>query len=99
GASAPAIRLSSVVFPEPFGPMMPSRSPSARSKLTSLTARTPPNDFATRSTSSRGNGELALRERRRRIHDRRGRRLFRPHQLLLAVDPLHEDRRDDAGAV
>ena len=41
------MRLSSVDFPEPLGPMTPRTSPSLTLKLTWLTARTPPNDFET----------------------------------------------------
>src|SRR5213593_2604343 len=40
---SPAITLKSVVFPAPFGPRMPRRSPGATSRSTSLTACRPPN--------------------------------------------------------
>ncbi len=36
------MRLTNVVFPDPFGPIMPNNSPLWRSKLTPTTARTPP---------------------------------------------------------
>ena len=37
--------LKQVVLPAPFGPISASISPAARSKLTSSTAFTPPNDL------------------------------------------------------
>src|SRR5690242_12071884 len=39
---SPAMTLKSVVFPAPFGPRMPRRSPGATSRLTSRTACRPP---------------------------------------------------------
>src|SRR5437016_9025776 len=103
GTRAPVIRLKSVVLPDPLGPMTPISSPSATAKLTSLTARTPPNAFETRSTSRRVSarplGPSPLPERRRRIDERRGGGVPGPDQLLLAVDPLDEHGVDDAGAV
>src|SRR6266536_1007810 len=44
--------LKSVVLPAPFGPMMPTRSPSPTSKLTSRTAVRPPKRLVTRSSVS-----------------------------------------------
>ena len=38
GRSSPAMRLSSVDFPLPDGPMMATTSPAATSRLTSATA-------------------------------------------------------------
>src|SRR3954468_4655772 len=38
----PDRRLNSEVFPAPFGPMIPSSSPSATSRLTSATMEAPP---------------------------------------------------------
>src|SRR6058998_4315119 len=103
GTRAPVIRLKSVVLPDPLGPMTPISSPSATAKLTSLTARTPPNAFETRSTSrrvsARPRGPSPLAERRRRIDERGGGGVPGPDQLLPAVDPLDEHRVDDAGAV
>src|SRR3990172_6079696 len=64
GERAPAIRLKSVVLPDPFGPMIPSSSPSSSVKLTSWTARTPPKPFDTRSTSRRGMERLRPRVQR-----------------------------------
>jgi hypothetical protein len=48
----PAIRLSSVVLPEPFGPMRPSTSPGETASDMLLTATRPPNALVTPSTSS-----------------------------------------------
>ena len=42
GASWPLIMLKQVDLPAPFGPIMARNSPCSTSKLTSLTARTPP---------------------------------------------------------
>src|SRR5881396_1272136 len=103
GLKAPVIRLKSVVFPEPLGPMTPISSPSSTAKLTSLTARTPPNALETRSTSRRVSGRppgaSPPGERRRRIGERRGRGVPGPDELLLAVEPLEEHGVDDARAV
>src|SRR5712691_10290750 len=105
GRRAPAIRLNSVVLPEPFGPMTPSSSPSSSVKLTSFTDRTPPKPFDSRSTSSRGMPRLTkppgstLREGRGGIGEGRRRRLLRPDQLLLAIDPLEQRLLHDTGAV
>src|SRR6478672_3751051 len=105
GRSAPAMRLNSVVLPEPFGPITPSSSPACRVKPTSRTARTPPKPFVSRSTSRRATAGprvaagSALGEGRRRVGQRRGGRLLRPHQLLLAGLPLQQRLRHDAGAV
>jgi hypothetical protein len=50
GFSSPAIRLKSVVFPAPLGPISPTISPGPTSIVTSSTAATPPkrliSDFA-----------------------------------------------------
>src|SRR2546422_1475696 len=103
GTRAPVIRLKSVVLPDPLGPVTPISSPSGTAKVTSLTARTPPNAFETRSTarrvSARPLGPSPLAERWRRIDERRGGGVPGPDQLLLAVDPLDEHGVDDAGAV
>src|SRR3990172_1227049 len=47
GACSPLMRLNSVVLPAPFGPMIARRSPGWISRLTSSTARSPPNAFVT----------------------------------------------------
>src|SRR5262249_4616905 len=44
GRSSPVMRLNSVDLPAPFGPMMPSASPAATSRLTPSTALSEPND-------------------------------------------------------
>ena len=52
--------FSSVVLPAPFGPTMPSASPSATVRLTSSIALTEPNDFETPWSSTRaGKHDLA----------------------------------------
>src|SRR5919198_3322445 len=103
GTRAPVIRLKSVVLPDPLGPITPTSSPSSTAKLTSLTARTPPNAFETRSTSRRVSARplppSSPAERWRRKDERCGRRVPGPDELLLAVDPLDEHGVDDAGAV
>src|SRR5262249_19223232 len=109
----PAIRLKSVVLPEPFGPMIPTTAPAGTSRLTPRTACTPAKALETPSRASRGavdvtgprkrSGSLdlpsPLGERRRWIAERLGRELLRPDQLLLAVEPLEEGAQDDPGAV
>ncbi len=47
GRCAPAIRLSRVLLPEPFGPIIPSSVPCCTAKLTFSRARTPPKRFDT----------------------------------------------------
>src|SRR5438093_12561567 len=47
------MQLSRVVLPAPLGPMMDRISPSWTSRLTRLTAWTPPNAFETPRTSTR----------------------------------------------
>src|SRR6266436_8988651 len=105
GRRAPAIRLNSVVLPEPFGPMTPSSSPSCSVKLTSLTARTPPKPLDSRSTSRRGTSRVSavagstLREGGSGIGERGRRGFLGPDQLLLAVDPLEKRLLHDTRAV
>ena len=41
--STPVIRLKVVLLPAPFGPISATISPACTSKVTSLTATTPPN--------------------------------------------------------
>lgn len=62
----PLTRLNSVVFPDPFGPMMPRISPSSTVKLTSLTAATPPKVLVAFLTVSRGMVDLAGRDYERK---------------------------------
>src|SRR5262245_29050616 len=52
GLSAPEIMFSMVVLPEPFGPISPSTSFSARSKDMPSTATRPPKRLLTPSTAS-----------------------------------------------
>src|SRR5438105_3931022 len=52
GARMPAIRLSSVVLPDPFGPKIPTISPGAIDNETSETALSPPKRFVSSITSS-----------------------------------------------
>src|SRR4030095_1419993 len=52
GASSPVIRLKSVVFPAPLGPMMSRRSPGSTARLTPELTRSPPNDLLRPRTAS-----------------------------------------------
>ena len=45
--SSPVMRLKSVVFPAPFGPMMPRSSRLPSSRLSRSTTFSAPNDFST----------------------------------------------------
>ena len=54
GRSTPEIRLSTVVLPEPFGPIRPMISPCATAKPRSLTATSPPKACRRPPTSSTG---------------------------------------------
>src|SRR5438132_9075013 len=52
GAGSPVIRLKSVVFPAPLGPMMSRRSPGSTTRLTPEVTRSPPNDLSRPRTAS-----------------------------------------------
>src|SRR5882762_10165361 len=68
GLSAPAMRLKTVLLPEPLGPIRPRISPSATSNETLLTAVKPPNLFVSCSTFSKSRREgVALGERQHRV--------------------------------
>src|SRR5262249_4943921 len=54
GRSSPVIRLKTVVFPAPFGPMSPTIPPAGITRSTSLTATRPPNRRVSPRTSSTG---------------------------------------------
>ena len=58
GASSPVRMRSSVVFPEPFGPMSPMHSPGTTSRSRLRNSSRPPSDFDTPSA------EMSLRVRR-----------------------------------
>ena len=55
--------LKQVVLPAPFGPISASISPAARAKLTSSTARTPPNAFAVLRPQAAARHAVAPRDR------------------------------------
>src|SRR3989441_7395386 len=57
GLSAPAMRLNTVLLPEPLGPIRPRISPSATSNETLLTAVKPPKLFVRCSTFSKSRCE------------------------------------------
>src|SRR5262245_62344797 len=50
--SSPEIKLNSVVFPAPFGPISARRSPGCTASVTRSTACNPPNERDTPSSSS-----------------------------------------------
>src|SRR5208282_1131193 len=52
GRMVPAMRLSSVVLPEPLGPISPKTSPGDTESDMALTATNPPNALVKLSTSS-----------------------------------------------
>ena len=52
--NAPEMQLISVVFPEPFGPISPKRSPGRISTLTLSSAVKPPKRFVSADIRSRG---------------------------------------------
>src|SRR5438552_10442557 len=52
--SVPAMQLTSVLLPEPFGPMRPTRSPGRTRKSTPSSAVKPPKRLVTPRTSRRG---------------------------------------------
>src|SRR5687767_8783990 len=52
GATSPVIRLKSVDFPAPFGPMTASASPSATDSVMPSATLSAPYDLSTRSSSS-----------------------------------------------
>ena len=96
GASWPPTMLKQVVLPAPFGPISASISPAARSKLTSSTARMPPNAFDSRAPRA----ALARRRRGRgaRAHDgtaSRRKSRFSPPATPSGNDQ-HQRQHDDA---
>src|ERR1700690_1677888 len=64
--NCPQTQLNSVVLPAPFGPTRPTLSPSPTSKLMSLTACTPPKDFATPCSDRSGDSAQGARCRHQR---------------------------------
>src|SRR6267378_450235 len=90
GLSAPAMRLQTVLLPEPLGPIRPRISPSATSNETLLTAVKPPNLFVSCSTSSKSRREgVALGERQHRVARLDG---ARPRDIGAAGDVLRHHR-------
>ena len=59
-SSSPAIIFSSVVFPAPFGPARPTRSPSSICQLTASRRTRPPNDFESEESWITGVGPLGF---------------------------------------
>ena len=63
--NAPEMQLISVVFPEPFGPIRPKRSPGRISTLTLSRAMKPPKRFVSVLIRSKGSsgplGDIMLR--------------------------------------
>src|SRR6266446_3819704 len=90
GLSAPAMRLKTVLLPEPLGPIRPRISPSATSNETLLTAVKPPNLFVSCSTFSKSGREgVALGERQHRVARLDG---ARPRDMGAAGDVLRHHR-------
>src|SRR5437660_1442720 len=58
GGSAPTRQEKSVVFPAPFGPMIPKTSPSATSKSTEASASNPPKRFERWRTESSASADM-----------------------------------------
>src|SRR3989454_9512965 len=90
GLSAPAMRLKTVLLPEPLGPMRPRISPSATSNETLLTAVKPPNLFVSCSTFSNSRCEgVTFGKRQNRVGRLDG---ARPRDMGAAADVLHHHR-------
>src|SRR3989442_10171556 len=90
GLSAPAMRLKTVLLPEPLGPMRPRISPSATSNETLLTAVKPPNLFVSCSTFSKSRCEgVTFGKRQHRVARLDGER---PRDGGAAADVLHHHR-------
>src|SRR5207244_2379144 len=90
GLSAPAMRLNTVLLPEPLGPIRPRISPSATSNETLLTAVKPPNLFVSCSTFSKSRREgVALGERQNGVGRLDG---AWPRDTGAAADVLHHHR-------
>src|SRR5712691_7081477 len=90
GLSAPAMRLKTVLLPEPLGPMRPRISPSATWNETLLTAVKPPKLFVSCSTFSKSRCEgVTFGKRQHRVArlDRE-----RPRDSGAAADVLHHHR-------
>src|SRR5262245_13350007 len=74
------MRWNSVVLPAPFGPMSPTISPGATSRLAPETAWSPPNRFRTPATS--------------RSATSGGRRSTRPDAPEMRIDALGQEQDD-----
>src|SRR5437868_1339587 len=61
GGKTPERQLRNVVFPDPFGPIRPTTSPSRRRRDTSRSAWTPPKRLLTSTASSRALTRASLR--------------------------------------
>ena len=101
GASSPARRRSSVVLPAPFGPKSARQSPGASAKLTSFTARRPPNARTSPSAWATDGGafmacRLACRfARDRSASERGGRHALRRRPLRQRYPPLGAAEREE----
>ena len=89
GVSAPEIRLSTVVLPEPFGPIRPTISPALDAEADIVDRLEAAEDFASPSTASRLRLWM-LRSDHRGWSCRR-----RPVRLDQADDATRQDIDDD----
>src|SRR2546430_15743970 len=90
GLSAPAMRLNTVLLPEPLGPIRPRISPSATSNETLLTAVKPPKLFVSCSTFSKSRCEgVTFGKRQNRVGRLDG---ARPRDMGAAADVLRHHR-------
>ena len=70
GGKIPATKLMTVVFPAPFGPMIPKISPLLIEKVRSFTANKPPNRLSRPSVSNTGTVDTSnIRFAGKPLHD------------------------------
>src|SRR5262245_1144935 len=91
--STPDTQLMRVVFPEPFGPMRPKRSPGFTDKLTPFRAVKPPKRLTTPSTSSSAAATSAAPHAAHEAQEPRGGKHDEQHQHHAHDEEVHL-RRD-----
>src|SRR5215475_7827917 len=95
--STPDTQLMRVVFPEPFGPMRPKRSPAFTDRLTPFSAVKPPNRLTTPSTSSSAAAKSAASHPAHETEDPLGGQHDEEHQHHAHDEEVHLGRDGHGG--
>src|SRR5262249_23293392 len=94
GTTAPTMRLKRVLFPAPFGPMIPTISPGSTVKLTSRTAHKDPNWRPTASSFNITIFRFDTHRKSGRWHEPRHRTANRAGNAVRKIQ--NNDHDDDA---